>query len=213
MYGPAYGATRPAWTTWRPIWLFTSKTSTWRRCRFGWAESRPSGSRESLHVSPKNWSSRADPRDACVHGTHHLGALQRSQHHGDQRPAAKAAIIAFTKSAAVEYAHLGVRANTIVPGFFFTDPVANVPADVIATMTAKIPMGRMGKPRECAELAAFLVSDRTPFLQNGATICSRWRRNRSIGLRRAGVDRSLLARTLWIQRICTTFYGGTFCYD
>jgi NAD(P)-dependent dehydrogenase (short-subunit alcohol dehydrogenase family) len=39
----------------------------------------------------------------------------------------------------------------------------------MASMTAKIPMGRVGKPKECAELAAFLVSDRAPFL-NGATI-------------------------------------------
>jgi NAD(P)-dependent dehydrogenase (short-subunit alcohol dehydrogenase family) len=83
--------------------------------------------------------------------------------------AAKAAIIAFTKSAAVEYAHLGIRANTIAPGFFFTDPVTHMPADAIARMTARIPMGRPGKPKECAELAAFLISDRAPFL-NGATL-------------------------------------------
>jgi NAD(P)-dependent dehydrogenase (short-subunit alcohol dehydrogenase family) len=83
--------------------------------------------------------------------------------------AAKAAIIAFTKSAAVEYAHLGIRANTIAPGFFYTDPVAHMSADAIARMTATIPMGRPGKPKECAELAAFLISDRAPFL-NGATL-------------------------------------------
>lgn len=83
--------------------------------------------------------------------------------------AAKAAIIAFTKSAATEYAHLGIRAITIAPGFFLTEPALQMPADAVARMTASIPMGRPGKPKECAELAAFLISDRAPFL-NGATI-------------------------------------------
>jgi NAD(P)-dependent dehydrogenase (short-subunit alcohol dehydrogenase family) len=83
--------------------------------------------------------------------------------------AGKAAVIAFTKSAAVEYAHLGIRAIAIAPGFFFTEPAARMSPDAVARMTAAIPMGRPGKPKECAELAAFLISDRAPFL-NGATI-------------------------------------------
>ena len=83
--------------------------------------------------------------------------------------AAKAGIIAITKAAAAEYGHCGVRANAILPGLFLTEAAAQAPPGMIEELTAGIPMRRGGDPKECAELAAFLVSDRAPFL-NGAAI-------------------------------------------
>lgn len=83
--------------------------------------------------------------------------------------AAKAGIIAVTRAAAVEYAKAGVRANAIVPGMFMTEAAANAPADMITQLLASIPAGRGGEPRECAELAAFLISDRAKFI-NGAVL-------------------------------------------
>ena len=83
--------------------------------------------------------------------------------------AAKAGIIAVTKAAAAEYGHCGVRANAILPGLFLTEAAAQAPPGMIEELTAAIPMRRGGDPKECAELAAFLVSDRAPFI-NGATI-------------------------------------------
>ena len=83
--------------------------------------------------------------------------------------AAKAGIIAVTRAAAAEYGSLGIRANAILPGLFLTEAADQAPPGMIDQLTATIPMRRGGDPRECAELAAFLVSDRAPFI-NGAAI-------------------------------------------
>ena len=83
--------------------------------------------------------------------------------------AAKAGILAVTRAAAVEFAKWGVRTNAIAPGLFMTEAAAALPADFVDQVTATNPMSRGGDPRECAELAAFLVSDRARFI-NGAVI-------------------------------------------
>ena len=83
--------------------------------------------------------------------------------------AAKAGILAVTRAAAVEYAKWGVRTNAIAPGLFMTEAAAALPSDMVDQVTANIPMNRGGDPSECAELAAFLVSDRARFI-NGAVI-------------------------------------------
>lgn len=83
--------------------------------------------------------------------------------------AAKAGAIAITKAAAVEYGRYGIRANAILPGLFLTEAALGAPPGLIESLTATIPAGRSGQPRECAELAAFLVSDRARFI-NGATL-------------------------------------------
>ena len=83
--------------------------------------------------------------------------------------AAKAGLIAITRAAASENGHLGVRTNAILPGLFITEAAEQAPPGMIEQLTATIPMRRGGDPKECAELAAFLVSDRAPFI-NGAAI-------------------------------------------
>jgi 3-oxoacyl-(acyl-carrier-protein) reductase len=72
--------------------------------------------------------------------------------------AAKAGIIGFTKSAALELAKKGVTVNAIAPGFIETEMIAAMPEDVRARILEKIPMGRFGRPEEIAEAVAFLVS-------------------------------------------------------
>jgi 3-oxoacyl-(acyl-carrier-protein) reductase len=72
--------------------------------------------------------------------------------------AAKAGIIGFTKSAALEVARKGVTVNAIAPGFIETEMIAAMPEEVRATILAKIPMGRFGRPEEIAQVVAFLVS-------------------------------------------------------
>jgi NAD(P)-dependent dehydrogenase (short-subunit alcohol dehydrogenase family) len=83
--------------------------------------------------------------------------------------AAKAGIIAITRAAAVEYGPAGVRANAIVPGLFLTEAAAAAPKEMIDQLIAGVPLRRGGQPAECAELAAFLVSDRGRFI-NGAVM-------------------------------------------
>jgi len=73
--------------------------------------------------------------------------------------AAKAGIVGFTKSAALEVARKGVTVNAIAPGFIETQMIAAMPEDVRAAILAKIPMGRFGRPEEIAQTVVFLVSN------------------------------------------------------
>jgi 3-oxoacyl-(acyl-carrier-protein) reductase len=72
--------------------------------------------------------------------------------------AAKAGIVGFTKSAALELARKGITVNAIAPGFIETEMIAAMPDEVRAGILAKIPMGRFGRPEEIAQAALFLVS-------------------------------------------------------
>jgi 3-oxoacyl-(acyl-carrier-protein) reductase len=72
--------------------------------------------------------------------------------------AAKAGIIGFTKSAALELARKGVTVNAIAPGFIETEMIVAMPDDVRARILEKIPMGRFGRPEEVAQAVVFLVS-------------------------------------------------------
>lgn len=83
--------------------------------------------------------------------------------------AAKAGIFGFTKALALECASKGITVNTIAPGYISTDMVAAVPENVLNSIIAQIPAGRLGKPEEIAEVVTFLASDKAGFI-NGSTI-------------------------------------------
>ena len=81
--------------------------------------------------------------------------------------ASKAAIVALTRTAAVEYGPHGIRINAILPGAIETPLLAEVIAkspDVIGVMTGQHPIGRIGTPAEVAAAAAFLASDDAAFV-------------------------------------------------
>jgi 2-dehydro-3-deoxy-L-rhamnonate dehydrogenase (NAD+) len=79
---------------------------------------------------------------------------------------AKAGIIGLTKSLGKELAKTGVLVNAICPTVFDTplvaDTVERAPA-AMAAAVAKIPMERMGRPEEAAQLVAWLSSDACSF--------------------------------------------------
>ena len=90
--------------------------------------------------------------------------------------AAKAALNAYGKALATELAPEGIRVTTIVPGNVLTpgaDAVRQDFADALgvelAAITAGVPLGRPGDPRDIAEAVAFLASDRAAFI-TGTTI-------------------------------------------
>jgi acetoacetyl-CoA reductase len=83
--------------------------------------------------------------------------------------AAKSGIHGFTKALAQEGAKKGVTVNAIAPGYIDTDMVAAVPAEVLAKIVAKIPVGRLGQASEIARGVAFLCSEEGGFV-TGSTL-------------------------------------------
>jgi 3-oxoacyl-[acyl-carrier protein] reductase len=74
--------------------------------------------------------------------------------------ASKAAVIAFTKTAAVEVARRGVTINAVAPGLIETEMTEGIPPD----LGERIPAQRAGRPEEVADAVVFLASDRASYI-------------------------------------------------
>lgn len=89
---------------------------------------------------------------------------QRGQVGQSNYAAAKAGLIALTKSVALENASKGITANCIAPGFIQTDMTNAMRADVRDAEVARIPAGRIGTPKDVASSVLFLTSDDASFI-------------------------------------------------
>ncbi|WP_131119787.1 beta-ketoacyl-ACP reductase [Lichenihabitans psoromatis] len=78
--------------------------------------------------------------------------------------AAKAGLIGFTKSIALELAGKGICANCVAPGFIESPMTSAMPPDALRREAAGIPVGRLGKPDDIAAIVAFLASDQASFV-------------------------------------------------
>ena len=83
--------------------------------------------------------------------------------------ATKFGVIGFTKTWSRELGPKGVRVNAVAPGFVETPILATVPDKVLAQMRDEVPLRRLGKPEEIANVYAFLASDEASYV-NGAVI-------------------------------------------
>ena len=110
--------------------------------------------------------------------------------------ASKGAVIALTKSLAIDYASEGIRVNCVCPGIIdtklFRDYIDGLPdpAAALAEHEVAQPLGRLGTPEDCAKAALFLASDDAgfvtgvPLLVDGGTQLNE--SHRAAGSRRAG---------------------------
>lgn len=80
--------------------------------------------------------------------------------------ASKGAVSALTRAAAIEAAPLGVRINAVAPGPVRTPMTAERLGDPeqAAWLDARVPMGRVAKPAEIAEVISFLLSDKASYI-------------------------------------------------
>ncbi|MDO9514301.1 MAG: 3-oxoacyl-[acyl-carrier-protein] reductase [Elusimicrobiota bacterium] len=78
--------------------------------------------------------------------------------------ASKGGIIALTKTIAKEFASRGVRANAVAPGFISTAMTDKLTEEVKGKMLEAIPLRRLGKPEDVANLVSFLCSDESAYI-------------------------------------------------
>jgi 3-oxoacyl-[acyl-carrier protein] reductase len=83
--------------------------------------------------------------------------------------ASKFGVIGFTKTWSRELGPKGVRVNAIAPGFIATPILDTIPDHLMQEMKARVPLKRLGKPEEVANVYAFLASDEASYI-NGAVI-------------------------------------------
>jgi 3-oxoacyl-[acyl-carrier protein] reductase len=84
--------------------------------------------------------------------------------------AAKAGVVAMTRTLALEAANYGVRANVVLPGFVDTDMFKVLPVAARRKAEGEIPLSRLGTPADVARVVAFVASDRAAYMTGTSVI-------------------------------------------
>ncbi|WP_286081033.1 SDR family NAD(P)-dependent oxidoreductase [Parablautia intestinalis] len=99
----------------------------------------------------------------CILNTSSMVSIS-GQPAGVGYPTSKFAVNGMTISLARELAKDNIRVNAVAPGVTKTDMVAALPADVVARISAQIPLGRPGEPEEVANAFLYLASDMASYV-------------------------------------------------
>jgi NAD(P)-dependent dehydrogenase (short-subunit alcohol dehydrogenase family) len=86
--------------------------------------------------------------------------------------ASKGGIVGMSKALAKETARRNIRVNVVLPGFINTPMAQKVPEHILTKIVQKIPIQRMGRPEEVANVIAFLASDRSSYITGTTIECS-----------------------------------------
>jgi len=78
--------------------------------------------------------------------------------------ASKAGVIGLTRTVARELAGRNITVNAVAPGFIATDMTAALGEGVLAEVRKQIPLGRLGRPQEVADVVLFLASESAGFM-------------------------------------------------
>lgn len=78
--------------------------------------------------------------------------------------ASKSALFGFSKSLAQEVASKGITVNTVSPGYIKTPMLADMRQDMLDSIIARIPVGRLGRPEEVAQAVAFFADVEAAFI-------------------------------------------------
>ncbi len=86
--------------------------------------------------------------------------------------AAKAGMVGFTKALAQEVARKGITVNVVAPGYIDTEMLQAVPAKVLESIIASIPLGRLGQVHEIAHCVTFLADEKSAFVTGTTLTCN-----------------------------------------
>lgn len=129
--------------------LQTNLTSCFNMCRAAIPYMRDNGFGRIINVSSVNGQS---------------GSMGQANY-----CAAKAGMIGFTKTLALENARFGVTVNVVAPGYVNTEMARAVPEKIMEKIIAKIPVQRLADPLEIARCVTFLADEKAGYI-TGSTL-------------------------------------------
>ncbi len=86
--------------------------------------------------------------------------------------AAKAGVISLTKSSCEPLARYNIRINSVAPGAIDTDMIHEVSLEMQEHLRSTTPLGRLGEPKEIANVIAFLLSEESSYMTGATVIAS-----------------------------------------